>query len=70
MDLMCPVCNNLVTLVVDPENPTRLIGKCGHFPGGFPHAVFDIPNPDYKVPAKLAGKEPEKPVSKPRSKNK
>jgi hypothetical protein len=52
MDMMCPICNNIITLEVNPEDNSRLIGKCGHFPGGFPKEVIDIPNPDYIEPVK------------------
>lgn len=56
MQMMCPICHELITLEVNPEDNSRLIGKCGHFPGGLPKEIIDVPNPDYV--------EPEKPVKK------
>jgi hypothetical protein len=44
MDMACPVCNKIITLAADPANTARLIGECGHFPGGPLRRVIDIPN--------------------------
>lgn len=44
MDMACPVCNKIITLAADPANPARLVGECGHFPGGPLRRVIDIPN--------------------------
>jgi hypothetical protein len=39
----CPICGQTLELIPDPEDATRLLGFCGHTPGGFPQRVIDIP---------------------------
>ena len=57
MDMLCPLCHRLITLEVNPEDNSRLLGKCGHAPGGIRRTVINIPNPAY-IPEK-----PAKPVA-------
>jgi len=67
MDMLCPLCHRLITLEVNPEDNSRLLGKCGHAPGGFIRTVINIPNPDYIKPDKKA--QPVAPA-KPRKRSK
>jgi hypothetical protein len=47
----CPICHKQIELIPDPEDKTRLLGFCGHTPGGFPQRVIDVPAPVVQDPA-------------------